>query len=219
MDSENEKLRLASYLRVSTKKQEKEGTIDNQRMIINNYITYHDNLEIIEEFPDDGKSAFKDRPKFNEMISRLDEFDGVIITKLSRIGRSTKQLLQIMTDFKDKNKVFIVINDPIDTTTAQGKLWFTILAAFNEYEAALIKERMDEGLRRYIENGGKVGNKRKLLEDIVNGKSSTNKQLVEYYQNGLGLAKLAKLYKVSRNTIKTRLIELGVTIRKPKGVK
>jgi len=217
MPGEPKKLRLAAYLRVSTKKQEQENTIENQRQTINNYLRFHDNMVIVEEFADDGISAFKERPKFNEMLNRIDEFDGVVIGKLSRIGRSTKNLLQLVDDFKEKKKELIVVGDNIDTTTPQGKLFFILLAAFNEYEAALIKERMNEGLRRFISNGGKLGRSTKRLEDITNKKPPTNKQLAEYYQNGFGLTKLAKLFGVSRNTIKARLIEIGVKIRKPKG--
>lgn len=219
MTDNQKKLRLAAYLRVSTKKQEQEDTIENQRISIRRFLEYHDNMKIIKEFPDDGVSAFKDRPRFNEMMSRLDEFDGVIVAKLSRIGRSTKELLQLVDDFKVKKKELIVVGDNIDTTTAQGEFFFTILAAFNKYEAALIKERMNEGMRRYLANGGKVGMKRKRLEDIVDKKPPTDKQLKDYYEKGLGLTKLAKLYGVSRNTIKAKLIEIGVTIRRPKGVK
>jgi DNA invertase Pin-like site-specific DNA recombinase len=220
MSIDQKKLRLAAYLRVSTKKQEQENTIENQRRAISEYLKYNRNLEMIEEFADDGISAFKDRPKFNELMSRIDDFDGIIIAKLSRIGRSTRQLLEIVDNFKKKKKQLVVVGDKIDTSTPLGEFFFTVLAAFNQYEASLIKERMNEGLKRYISEGGKLGRVRKRLEDITDGKPPTDKQLKEYYiKFGFGLNKLSKLYKVSRNTMKTKLIEIGIVIRKPKGVK
>lgn len=210
-------MRFCAYLRVSSDKQREANTIENQRRAIDAYLTYNPRIEIAHVFEDNGVSAFKDRPNYEAMMRHLDDFDGIIVAKLSRIGRSTKQLLAIVDELHAKGKELVVVGDNIDTTTPQGRLFFTILAAFNEYEAALIRERMAEGLRRYKANGGRIGRPRTPLQDVGGDGAPSEKKLKAMYERGLGLKTMAKLFGVTRNTMRERLVEIGVQLRKPKG--
>ncbi|WP_371802693.1 recombinase family protein [Candidatus Lokiarchaeum ossiferum] len=209
----SKKKQFFAYLRVSTKKQQQEHTIENQKMSVDNYLLLHPEIEIKEWYMDDGISAFKDRPQFEKMMNSLQGCDGVIVAKLSRIGRSAKQLIEIVEKFNNESKDFICVKDMIDTTTPQGKFFFHILAAMNEYEAAIIKERMQEGHYRARLNGVKYGRKRKdFTQKQLNRMKSS-------YIDGTGMDSLAKIFECSKSTIRNRLIEMDVEIRKGKGVK
>ena len=217
------KRRFCAYMRVSTRKQADENTIENQRRAIEYWLNVHTDVEIEKDaWYEETASAFKDRGRFNTMREKIKHhgYDGLIIAKLSRVGRSVKQLIEVVEEMHAASVDLVVVNDNIDTTTPQGRLFFTILAAFNEYEAAIIRERTAEGRQRAKDEGRSLGGpKRKRLEDITDKKPPTGKQLAEYYQNGFGLNRLAKLYGVSRNTMRARLVEIGIVIRKARGVK
>lgn len=205
------KMNVFAYLRVSTLKQAEYGTIENQMMILEEYCKFHPELNIVQIFKEDGISAFKERPLYNEMMKRLDEVDGIISVKLSRIGRSAKELLQFADILIEKQKHLIFIKDSIDTSTPQGKLFFTLMSAFNEYEAALIHERLAEGHVRARAKGTKYGRKSiEMDQKLLN-------RIKKDYECGIGCDSLAKIYKCSKGTIRNRLKAMGVVIRKPRG--
>ena len=102
------------------------------------------------------------RPKLQEMKSRLRKGDTVIVTRMDRLGRSTKDLLQIITEFRDRGIGLKIIDQNIDTSKPEGKLFFTIVAAFAEFERDLISARVKEGLK-VARARGKVGGVKKIL--------------------------------------------------------
>jgi DNA invertase Pin-like site-specific DNA recombinase len=201
----SKKKKFFAYLRVSTKKQKTDGTIQNQRKTLKDFLVWHPNIDVVEWFSDDGISAFKERPKFDEMMERVSEVQGVIIAKLSRIGRSVQQLEEIVRVFKSNEIAFVVVKDNVDTSTPQGRLFFHLLSSFMEYEASLIRERTQEGRVRAIENGVKFGRKAKITDD------KNIKKL--YVKNKLGCNSIAKVEGVSTSTVRRRLIKMGVELR------
>lgn len=72
--------------------------------------------------------------------------DTVVCTRLDRLARSTRELLQIAETLEAKGVNLKVLEQPIDTTTAAGRLFFTILASFGEFEASIRAERQREGI-------------------------------------------------------------------------
>ncbi len=161
------KLRLFVYMRVSTKKQMKDGTMLNQKRSLKKFMDYNkDNFEIVGIFIDEGISAFSYRPDYERMITKLFEnkADGIIIQRLDRVGRSVKQLSELMVRFNENDKVFVATEQNINTSTIEGKLFFHILASIAEFNTSLIKERMKEGLERYIDEGGILG-RHKIVQD------------------------------------------------------
>lgn len=177
------------------------------------YDNFNENIEIIDTYKDDGLSAFKNRPNFDKMLADIDKYDGIIISELSRIGRSLKQLLEIVDDLKEKNKQFIVIKENLDTTTPQGKLMLQIIGAFNEYEASIIRERMSWGRHRYKMEGGKLGRKPIPVDPEL-----TDRKLKSLYVNKkIGMGTIVNMYGGTVRTIRNRLVDLGIEIRKPKG--
>jgi len=210
------KLKLFAYMRVSTKKQ----TIENQERSLKRFMEFNkDKFEIVDTFKDEGIPAFSFRPTYERMIEKLFIFnkaDGIIIQRLDRVGRSVKQLSDLMVRFNENNKVFIATEQNIDTSTIEGKLFFHILAAIAEFNAALIKERMKEGLERWLEKEGNVLGRHKIVQD-----SPTIKKIIKLYiENKLGLTSISKFLKgedppinISAGTVRNILIDEKVELR------
>lgn len=196
--------RLAAYVRVSDEKQ----TVENQKIAIENYVKVRPDLVIVEWFDkDEGVSAFRERPDFNRMKKKIamHQFDGVIAYKLDRIGRSVIDLRNSIDFFKDHDCDVIFVADSIDTTTPQGRLFFTIQSAFAEYEAEMIRERTRLGLERVRLNGSKSG---KLIGCPLNPYID-DKKIVELYDEGCGYQRIANELGYSKSTVKYRLKKMG----------
>lgn len=96
----------------------------------------------------DGREALED------LIHRgIRNGDTVVVTRLDRLARSTRDLLQIAATLESKGVNLRVLEQPIDTSTAAGKLFFTILGAFGEFEADIRKDRQREGIDAALAKG------------------------------------------------------------------
>jgi DNA invertase Pin-like site-specific DNA recombinase len=111
-----------------------------------------------------GKNT-RDRPEFKKMMDYLREGDVLVITKLDRLARSTADLINIVKTLDSKNIGFKVLNQNIDTTTPQGRLMFTMLAAFAEFERDTINERTAEGIEKAKAKGVKFGRKPTITDE------------------------------------------------------
>src|SRR5437588_10568640 len=104
-----------------------------------------------------------DRPQLAKLMAALQSGDVVLVTKLDRLGRSTRELLDLIDRIGKAGAVFRSLGDPLwDTSSPQGRLLSTLLAAIAEFERELIRERTGEGRRRAMANGVKFGRKPKL---------------------------------------------------------
>lgn len=99
----------------------------------------------------------KDRPQLEEMLKYVRSGDTVVVWKLDRIGRSTKHLVDIVNEFGEQGIHFVSLKDGIDTSTATGKLVFTIFAGLAEFERDMISERTRAGLQSARARGRKGG--------------------------------------------------------------
>jgi len=99
----------------------------------------------------------KHRPELDKMLEALRAGDQVIVVKLDRIGRNTKHLIELSESFEQLGVDFISLGDAIDTSTATGKMMFTVLAAIAQFEADLNRERTMEGLAAARARGRKGG--------------------------------------------------------------
>jgi len=208
--------KLFAYCRVSSKKQMKDGTMENQRRAIKKFIEYRkDDFEIIKWFEDGGISAIKKRPQYNQMIEELflnNEIDGMIAQFLDRVGRSIKQLVNLEEKLRENNKILIITDQNIETYTKEGRFQFQMLSAVAEFQRQVIIERMQLGIERYVEDGGKLGRPKKDLEKYK------NKIIKLYTKKGIGTKNIAKIIsdenmKVSQKTIWDRLNEWGIKMR------
>lgn len=97
-------------------------------------------------FEDKKSGKDKNRPGLQEMMSFIREGDTVIVESISRLARSTKDLLSLVDQFREKNVEFVSLKESIDTTTPQGRFALTIFGALSELEREQIRERQAEGI-------------------------------------------------------------------------
>ena len=98
----------------------------------------------------------KDRPELTKLLEYAREGDTIVITDLTRISRSTKDLISLVEDLGTKGINLKSLKENwLDTTTSQGKLMFTIIAGLSQFERDLISERTKEGLKSAEKQGGK----------------------------------------------------------------
>jgi DNA invertase Pin-like site-specific DNA recombinase len=91
-----------------------------------------------------------------KLIAALKAGDMVVVTKLDRLGRSTRELLDLIERMGKAGASFRSLGDPLwDTSSSQGRLLSTLLAAIADFERDLIRERTGEGRKRAMANGVK----------------------------------------------------------------
>jgi DNA invertase Pin-like site-specific DNA recombinase len=145
-------------------------------------------------FTDEGVSGAKaSRPEWDKCLAYLRPGDALVAVKLDRIGRSTRDLITVAQGLEQQGIDLVCLDQPIDTTTAVGKLFFVLLAAFAEFERALIQERTLDGLRR---SGRKAGPKPRLSQQDVYWAQA---QLAA--PDGVSVSECARQLKVTRQTL------------------
>ena len=105
-----------------------------------------------------GKSAH-DRGKLQEALRFARKGDVFVVTKLDRLGRSLKDVLEITERLHAKKVGFKVLDQDLDTTKSHGRLMLAMLGACAEYEREMIRERQAEGLKRYQARLAREGRK------------------------------------------------------------
>jgi DNA invertase Pin-like site-specific DNA recombinase len=137
----------------------------------------------------------KERPKLNKMMDALRKGDMVIVWKLDRLGRSLKDLIEIIEQFKSMGVHFRSLSENIDTTSAAGELVFHIIGAMAQFERNLISERTKAGLSAARARGKVGGRKQKLSDsDIAKAKAMTSDKSVS-------ISEIAKHFGISRPTL------------------
>jgi DNA invertase Pin-like site-specific DNA recombinase len=144
--------KYALYVRVSSTNQ----TTENQKVRLLQYVK---DGNISYDLYDEVESTRKTRPVKQQLLQRLrvGHYKGVIIYKLDRWARSSRELILEVQELVVKGIDFISISDNIDFSTSMGRLHFQILAAFAEFERSLISERTKEGLNRTKQQGTILG--------------------------------------------------------------
>lgn len=108
----------------------------------------------------------KERPELSKMLDRMTEGDTVVIESLSRLGRSTKDLIELTELFHTKGVNLISLKESIDTQTSTGKLLFTLMSAIAEFERNCIADRTREGLKA-ARARGRTGGRPKTNADSI----------------------------------------------------
>ncbi|GGJ55861.1 recombinase family protein [Deinococcus roseus] len=116
-------------------------------------------------FKDTSSGAKKDRPGLSEALNYLRAGDTLVVWKLDRLGRSLQHLIEVVTVLNEKKVNLLVLQEGINTSTANGKLFFHIFGALAEFERDLIRERTQAGLDAARARGRQGGRKSALSED------------------------------------------------------
>lgn len=150
-------------------------------------------------FQEKISGARSDRKELARAMGRLGNGDVLIVCRLDRLARSSRDLLNILHEIGLKEAQFRSLGDPwADTSTPHGRLMLTVLAGLAEFERSLIRTRTSEGRERAMRDGVKFGRKPKLTQH-------QRREAISRRDNGETLAAIAKSYNVSHSTI-SRLV-------------
>jgi DNA invertase Pin-like site-specific DNA recombinase len=150
--------KVAIYVRVSTRDKQ---DVSKQRDFLLDFINRNSELQVYGVFEDVGISGSKQqRPALDEMLSKIDQYNIVLVYKIDRIGRSFRNLFDLLDLFKKNNIDFISATQPIDTTKPEGRLFFNMLSSFAEFEREMIVQRINDGLDIARSRGRKLGRKK-----------------------------------------------------------
>lgn len=146
-------------------------------------------------FQEKISGARRERAQLDRLLATLNPGDVVLVTRLDRLARSTRDLLNILGIIADKKAAFRSLGDVwADTTTAHGRLMLTVLAGLAEFERELIRVRTGEGRARAKAAGRKLGRAFKLTpHQRAEAKARRDA--------GETLTTIAKSYNVSHSTI------------------
>ncbi len=137
----------------------------------------------------------KDRPELKKLLDYAREGDTIIITDLTRISRSTKDLISLVEELGARGINIKSLKESwLDTTTAQGKLMFTIMAGLSQFERDLISERTKEGLKSARARGKQGGRPRV-------DKGNIERALMLYDLGNVSIADICTMCKISKNTL------------------
>jgi DNA invertase Pin-like site-specific DNA recombinase len=138
-------------------------------------------------------SSVAKRQELESAIEFIREGDTLVVTKLDRLARSTRHLMEIVETLKDKNAHLSILNLGIDTNTPTGKLMLTMLGGVAEFEREIMLERQREGIVKAKGLGkykGRQPTAKRKLDQIM----ALNKE-------GIGATKIAKELGVSRSSV------------------
>jgi DNA invertase Pin-like site-specific DNA recombinase len=146
-------------------------------------------------YKEKASGAKTDRPELARLIRRLDEGDVLVVVRLDRLARSTRDLLNILDEIGKRGAGFRSLKDTwADTTTPHGRLMLTVLGGLAEFERELIRARTGEGRKRAKARGVRFGRPHKLT-------AHQRRELIAKLTEGAVQADLARTYGVSQATI------------------
>src|SRR5262249_11077943 len=146
-------------------------------------------------YKEKASGAKTDRPELAKLIRRLEDGDVLVITRLDRLARSTRDLLHVLDELGKRGPAFKSLKDSwADTTTPHGRLMLTVLGGLAEFERELIRARTGEGRKRAKARGVKFGRPVKLT-------THQRREALQRLAEGALQADLARSYGVSPPTI------------------
>jgi DNA invertase Pin-like site-specific DNA recombinase len=175
---------LIGYARVSTRGQNEEPQLD---------LLQAAGCERI--FQDKVSGRLAKRPDWDRCREYLRPGDTLVVTRLSRIARSVRNLLEVAAWLAEHGIGLKVLQQPIDTTSPMGRMVFTIMGAVDEFQAEIIRENTREGLAS-ARARGRVGGRPPALTG-----AKLEQALTMYDERKLKVAEIAEVVGVSRATI------------------
>ncbi len=145
-------------------------------------------------FVDEVSGAATARPGLQQAMDHLREGDVLVVWRLDRLGRSLRNLLELVAQLEDKKVGFSSLQESMDTSSSGGKLIFQVFGALAEFERNLIRDRTNAGLAAARARGRTGGRPKKLDEQ--------QRQLVtRLYKEGTPIPEILKTVKISKGTL------------------
>lgn len=174
---------IIGYARVSTQDQVLDRQIDALK---------HYGAEQI--FTEKITGTVKNRPELDKMRAMLRDGDVVAIESLSRLGRSSKDLLSLIEEFRDRKVTLVSLKENIDISTPTGQLMLTVLAALSQFERDLTVQRTKDGLMA-ARARGRMGGRPKVDQKKI------DKALKLYIAQTHSISEIIQLTGVSQGTL------------------
>lgn len=177
------------YARVSTREQ----NVDMQLIDLRAYAKAR-GLEIVKELVDYASGSRNDRENYQKLFNevRKRKTDSVLVWKFDRFARSTKELINALEEFRALGVDFISYKENIDTSTPAGKILFTMISAFAEFEREIIKERVCAGMEKAKAKGKVLGRPKIPI--------FTRKAVLEMRAKGLDYKSICKKLRISKSS-------------------
>lgn len=161
-------------------------------------------IEAVNIYTDKDSGGKVHRDGLDKLLSIVEPGDKVVVMSFDRLARSVSQLLTISEDFQERGIELVSIKEQIDTSTATGKLFFTISAAFAQFEKDINNERTKQGLAVVKAKGVKLGRpsvpKEKLDEAVR-----------LYKQGNMTMKQISSAVHISPSPIYRELRRLNIT--------
>lgn len=176
--------RLLGYARVSTDGQSLAAQLDQLQA-----------AGAARVFRETASGAKADRAQLAKLLKDVEHGDVVVVTRLDRLARSTRDLLNVLAALAERGAAFRSLGDAwADTTTPHGRLMLTVLAGLAEFERELIRARTGEGRERAKKEGRKMGRPHKLTPH-------QQREARERRDKGESLSSIARSFNVHHATI------------------
>jgi DNA invertase Pin-like site-specific DNA recombinase len=186
------------YARVSTKEQSLDLQLDALKK-----------AGCIKVYTEIISGTRAERPTLNKVLENLRAGEVLVIWKLDRLGRSLKHLIEVVNELMKRKIGLKSLNDPVDTTTPQGRLIFNLFASLAEFEMDVIRERTRAGLlaaRTRGRNGGRPKGLPKKAEPTACAAETL------YREGKLSTREIALRLRISKSTLYSYLRHRGVPI-------
>ncbi|RWT06342.1 recombinase family protein [Aeromonas caviae] len=186
------------YARVSTRDQKADLQVDALKQA--------GCERIYQDIASGAKSA---RPELDKLLANVRPGDAVVIWKLDRLGRSLKHLVELVGELAERKVGLQSLNDPIDTTHAQGRLVFNLFASLAEFERELIRERTQAGLSAAMAVASALAG-RPLGRPPIRPRARAAETL--YREGRLSVSAIGEKLHISKSTLYSYLRHRGVEI-------
>ena len=181
--------RVAAYIRVSTDKQ----STDSQLVAIKDAIQRSGDvlIQVYEDHAISGGKCRQDRPALDSMLkdAGAGKFDKVIVWDITRLGRSLPDLIATLNGLQKCNVDLQFLQNDLDTSTAGGRMLFSIFGAIGEFERSLTRERVKSGIANARAKGVRLGRP-------TNCNPQTKATVLELRSKGMSIRKICSLLSI-----------------------
>ncbi|HCD8612694.1 TPA: recombinase family protein, partial [Staphylococcus aureus] len=203
MDTTSPTITVAPYVRTSSIKQIDNNSIPAQLAEIEKYCKLND-YEMLPPYIDNGISGAKmeNRPGLQQMLNDLknNKLDKIVVWKLTRLGRSMKDILQIIEECEKNNVSFYSVSEHLGIDTDMNKLMLNIMGSLGEYERTILKDNIRIGASNKASEGKSVGGQPPYGYDRIDGLLIVNqhesrivKEIYQMYSQGMNFTAIAKV--------------------------